>query len=47
MAHRVGTLRAIRRRISMQEAAGSTKSRKTKNTADKMSAVFFGPSDRI
>ena len=25
MAHRVGTLRAIRRRISMQEAAGSTK----------------------
>ena len=47
MAHRVDTLRAIRRRISMQEAAGSTKSHKTKNTADKTSAVFFGPSDRI
>ena len=47
MAHRVDTLRAIRRRISMQEAAGSTKSSKTKNTADISSAVFFGPSDRI
>ena len=46
MAHRVDTLRAIRRRISMQEAAGSTKSSK-KNTADISSAVFFGPSDRI
>ena len=47
MAPRVDTLRAIRRRISMQEAAGSTKSRKTKNTADIASTVFFGPSDRI
>ena len=47
MALRVDTLRAIRRRISMQEAAGSTKSSKTKNTADISSAVFFGPSDRI
>lgn len=47
MAPRVDTLRAIRRRILMQEAAGSTKSSKTKNTADISSAVFFGPSDRI
>ena len=47
MAHRVDTLRAIRRLISMQEAAGSTKSCKTKNTADIASTVFFGPSDRI
>lgn len=41
------TLRAVRRRTSMQEAAGSTKSYKAKNTADLTSAVFFGPSDRI
>ena len=47
MAPRADTLRAIRRRISMQEAAGSTNSHKTKNTADIASTVFFGPSDRI
>ena len=42
MALRVDTLRAIRRRISMQEAAGSTKLQKSKNTADIASTVFFG-----
>ena len=47
MAPRADTLRAIRRRISMQEAAGSTKSHKTKNNADIAAAGVFGPSDRI
>ena len=47
MAPRADTLRAIRRRISMQEAAGSTKTHKKKKTDDKTSTVGFGPSDRI